>query len=133
MTDTKQKPKMLFVDDRSKRLHAALRKYGDEYDVFLAPSVKEAKRLLANRDQHFWDVVSLDYDLNGEDYLPPESRECGMEIVRFVKTLKKSNDRVSVSRWIVHSTNPEGAAMMYEELAHLFSSAWVTKEPFQYD
>lgn len=77
----KPKPKMLFVDDRSKRIHYALDVYGNEYDVTIAPNVPEALRLLSSQK---WDVVSLDHDLNGHDFEDPDSTGCGMEIVRYI-------------------------------------------------
>lgn len=75
------KPKLLFVDDRSKRIHSALAKYGNDYDVRIAPNVKEALRLIS---QENWDVVSLDHDLNGDDFQNPDEKTCGMEIVRYI-------------------------------------------------
>lgn len=75
------KLKLLFVDDRSKRIHSALVKYGDDFDVRIAPSVKETLRLISAEN---WDIVSLDHDLNGEDFQNPDERTCGMEIVRHV-------------------------------------------------
>lgn len=75
------KLKLLFVDDRSKRIHSALRKYGNDYDVCIAPSVKEALRLISAEN---WAVVSMDHDLNGDDFQDPDERTCGMEIVRYL-------------------------------------------------
>lgn len=76
------KHRMLFVDDRSKRIHYALDVYGKEYDVTIAPNVPEALRLLCS---HQWDIVSLDHDLQGHDFEPPDSPTCGMEIVRYIQ------------------------------------------------
>lgn len=78
----KARPKMLFVDDRSKRLHYALDVHGKEFDVTLAPCVPEALRLLSAEE---WSVVSLDHDLMGHDFEDPDTPTCGMEIVRYLK------------------------------------------------
>lgn len=73
---------MLFVDDRSKRIHHALDVYGKEYNVTIATCVPEALRLLSSQQ---WNIVSLDHDLNGHDFQDPESTGCGMEIVRYIQ------------------------------------------------
>lgn len=76
------KPKMLFVDDRTKRIHYALDVYGKEYDVTIAACVPEALRLLSSQD---WAIVDLDHDLMGHDFEDPDTPTCGMEIVRYIR------------------------------------------------
>lgn len=73
---------MLFVDDRTKRIHYALEHYGKEFNVTIATCVPEALRLLSS---NVWDVVSLDHDLNGHDFQDPETPTCGMEIIRYIR------------------------------------------------
>lgn len=80
--EEKRTPKMLFVDDRSKRIHWALENYSKEYEVTIATCVPEALRLLCSQP---WNVVSLDHDLNGYDFQDPETPTCGMEIVRYIQ------------------------------------------------
>lgn len=127
------KPKMLFVDDRSKRIHSALRKYSDKYEVTIAPNVPEALRLLSSQE---WDVVSLDYDLDGNDFSDPDSKTCGMEIVRYIEKTPWPEHR-RVPEFILHSSNAFGAELMYwrmrERFADCFPSLTVSKERFQYD
>lgn len=94
------KPKLLFVDDRSKRIHSALKKYGAEYDVRIAPNVKEALRLMSTDD---WDVVSLDHDLNGDDFQNPEDKTSGMEIVRWIERFGWPHK--SKPMFIIHTSN----------------------------
>lgn len=107
---TPAKPRMLFVDDRSKRIHAALKKYSTEYDVTIAPNVPEALRLLARGP---WDVISLDYDLNGYDFSDPSDPTCGMEIVRY---MSKLSTKAFQRQIIIHSSNILGADIMFERL-----------------
>ena len=110
MTQT-AKPKMLFVDDRSKRIHSALRKYADKYDVTIAPNVPEALRLLSSQS---WRVVSLDADLDGNDFVDSNSEQSGMEIVRYITREKWPMGHLP--RFIIHSSNEFVAEMMYQSL-----------------
>lgn len=99
--------KLLFVDDRSKRIHAALKKYGTEYDIRIAPSVKEALRLISAED---WDIVSLDHDLNGDDFQNPEDKTSGMEIVRWIE--QYGLPRKQRPFFIIHTSNSFAAQVM---------------------
>lgn len=135
---TLAKPKMLFVDDRSKRIHSALRKYGDEFDVTIAPNVPEALRLLSSQS---WKIVSLDADLDGNDFVFPDSQFSGMEIVRYIKRTKWPKGMAP--SFIIHSSNEFVAELMYQELYSWFMDKMgvqvhvpptlLRKEPFQYD
>jgi hypothetical protein len=119
--------KMLFVDDRSKRIHSALRQYSGEYEVTIAANVKEALRLLSRES---WDVVSLDHDLTGCDFEDPDTPTCGMEIVRYIE---KCGWPVFIPQpvfWI-HSSNLFAAHLMSTRLAGMGLS--VLHKPFQYD
>lgn len=95
------KPKMLFVDDRTKRIHWALEEYGKTYDVTIATCVPEALRQLCAQD---WAVVSLDHDLNGYDFQDPDTPTCGMEIVRYIEKCGWPRERKKPSFW-VHTSN----------------------------
>lgn len=120
------KPKLLFVDDSTKRIHAALKKYGDEYDVTICANVPEALRYLSRED---WSVVSLDFDLNGYDYLFPDDKDCGMEIARYIETCGWP-EKWEKPRIIIHSSNAFGSNIMVEKFLLLgFFVAW---DPFQY-
>lgn len=74
------KQKLLFVDDRTKRINYALRAYG-EFEVTIATCVPEALRLLCSQE---WDLISLDHDLNGHDFQDPDDPTSGMEIPRYI-------------------------------------------------
>lgn len=74
---------MLFVDDRTKRIHWAAGYYPQNgYEVTIACNVPEALRLMSRNE---YDVISLDHDLNGHDFDDPESTGCGMEILRYIE------------------------------------------------
>lgn len=136
---TPTKPKMLFVDDRSKRIHAALKKYGDEFDVTIAPNVPEALRLLSSQS---WRIVSLDADLDGNDFVDPASSFSGMEIVRYIKKTKWPKEKPAPS-FVIHSSNEFVAELMYQSLYNWFMESigvqvhvpptLLKKEPFQYE
>lgn len=104
--------KMLFVDDRSKRIHYALTEYGKNYDVTIAPNFHEAMRLLCSQN---WDVVSLDHDLNGCDFEDPETPTCGMAIVRYICKTGWPSARKQPIFWI-HSGNLFAAHLMTTNL-----------------
>lgn len=108
------KPKMLFVDDRTKRIHYALENFPD-YDVTIATCVPEALRQLCSQD---WDVVSLDHDLNGHDFQDPDTPTCGMEIVRYIKKTGWPPQRFRPFFWI-HSSNLFAVHLLTLELREL--------------
>lgn len=103
------KPKMLFVDDRSKRIHTALSNYSEEYDVTIAANVHEALRALSSED---FSIVSLDHDLNGCDFEDPDSTTCGMEIVRYLQKTGWPDLKPKPEFWI-HSHNLFAAHLMW--------------------
>lgn len=102
------KPKMLFVDDRTKRIHYALENYTSKYDVTIATNVLEALRQLSAQE---WDVVSLDHDLTGCDFEDPDTPTCGMEIVRYIEKCGWPSAR-KMSEVVVHSSNLFAAHLM---------------------
>lgn len=122
------KPKILFVDDSTKRIHAALKKYGEQYDVTICANVPEALRYLSRED---WSVVSLDFDMNGYDFQDPGEITCGLEIVRYIgrcggwPNAKKKPDHI-----IIHSSNIFGANLMFRRLEEM--GFFAKYEPFQY-
>jgi hypothetical protein len=121
------KPRMLFLDDRSKRIHSALRKYGEKFDLTLVSNVTECLRYLSSED---WDEVRLDHDLHGSDFQNPDSPASGMEVVRYiVKTGWPPNKRKPIFR--VHSSNIFAAYLMVKTLQSAGHTAvW---EKFEYD
>jgi len=106
-----RKATMLFVDDRTKRIHHALENF-PEFEVTIAACVPEALRQMSSHD---WDVVSLDHDLNGHDFQDPDSSTCGMEIVRYIKKTGWPVQRRKPIFWI-HSSNLFAVHLMVVEL-----------------
>jgi cytidyltransferase-like protein len=120
------KPRMLFVDDRTRRLHAALEKYSDSYDVTLCANVKECLRLLSGQE---WDVVSLDYDLSGDDFEFTDTKNTIMEVVRYIGETGWPQSKKR-PRIIIHSSNVFGANLLKNALGAIGLLA--TLERFDY-
>lgn len=102
------KKRILFLDDRSKRLHSALKRWGDQ--VVLVTTVEETMRFLAED----WDEIYLDHDLNYEMFVDSNREDCGMEVVRFL--VRNSPYMSHLMRgdvlFICHSSNrPAGEKM----------------------
>lgn len=121
------KPKILFLDDRSKRIHAALNKYSIAYDVTIVTNVKECLRLLS---EYEWDAISLDHDLGGMEFCDPDSTTCGMEIVRYLEKTEWPPEK-HAPLFIIHSSNGFAAYMMEKRLKEL--GFGVHRERFEYE
>lgn len=131
-----QKKRMLFVDDRSKRIHAALAQFSADYEVLIATNVKEALRALAREE---FEVVSLDHDLTGCDFEDPDTPTCGMEIVRYLEKTGWPPTK-TVPTFIIHSSNVFAAYLMVRRLRgagyKAFAQRFVYDQPverFRYD
>lgn len=130
----KPKKKMLFVDDRTKRIHYAIEEYGKFYDVTIAVCVPEVLRLLSSKD---WDIVDLDHDLNGHDFENPDTPTCGMEIVRYIERCGWPQSRKKPI-FHIHSSNLFAAYLMDTDLMRMgFAVRYVPiiykTENIQYD
>jgi hypothetical protein len=125
--EKKEKKKMLFLDDRTNRIHSALRQFSEKWDVTLATNVKECLRRLSGED---FDEVRLDHDLGGDDFQDPDSPLVGMEIIRYLeKTGWPEGKHRPLFR--VHSSNIFAAHMMVKRLQAMgFFAFW---ERFEYD
>lgn len=111
VTTNKNKPKMLFVDDRTKRIHYALENF-PEFDVTIATCVPEALRQMSSQE---WSVISLDHDLNGHDFQDPDTPTCGMEIVRYITKTGWPQQLKAPMFWI-HSSNLFAVHLMHMAL-----------------
>lgn len=109
--------KLLFVDDRSKHIHSALRQYSDEYEVTIACNVKEALRAMARND---FDVISPDHDLTGVDFEDPDSPICGMEIVRYIEKTGWPDNKPQKPKFWIHSSNLFAAHLMVTRLRAMY-------------
>lgn len=116
------KATMLFVDDRTKRIHYALNNF-PEFDVTIATCVPEALRQMVAGE---WDVISLDHDLNGHDFQDPDTPTCGMEIVRYIAKTGWPPQLKKPVFWI-HSSNLFAAHLMTVSLNEAGYEAWWKK------
>lgn len=113
------KARMLFVDDRTKRIHYALESY-PEFEVTIATCVPETLRAMSSQN---WDVISLDHDLDGHDFSDPDTTTCGMEIVRYIGKTGWPSQRQKPIFW-VHSSNLFAAHLMTVSLTELGFDVW---------
>jgi len=105
---------ILFLDDRSKRIEAAMKKYSVEkgYVLTIVPNVKECLRAMSSND---YDIISLDHDLNGCDFEDPDSSNAGMEVVRYIEKTGWPEMKPRPTFWI-HSSNVFAAHLMVTRL-----------------
>ena len=123
-----EKRRMLFMDDRTRRIHSALRKFSSKWDVTIVANVKECLRYLSREE---FDEVHLDHDLKGVDFEDPDSPECGMEVVRYIEKCGgwPGGKRKPIFR--VHSSNLFAAHLMVISLQNIGLMALY--QPFVYD
>lgn len=115
------KPKLLFLDDRSKRMHAALERFSNDFNVTLCSNVKECLRLMSRED---FQMVSLDHDLNGCDFEDPDSPNVGMEVVRYLEKTGWPEGK-EAPMFVVHSSNLFAAHLMVIRLKAMgFDAEW---------
>lgn len=122
----KNKMRMLFLDDRTKRVESARRQYGEKWDLAIVSNVKECLRKMSEED---WDEVHLDHDLNGEDFQDPHDPMAGMAVVYYIQKCGwPANKRKPIFR--IHSSNVFAAYLMVKTLQGIgFYAFW---ERFQY-
>ena len=96
---------ILFLDDDPLRCARFQALYADAAVVTTAPQAVAALRAQA------WELVCLDHDLGGEMYVDSARADTGMGVVRWIVAA-----RPAVDRFIVHSFNDVGAALMVEAL-----------------
>ena len=125
----KHPPRMLFLDDRTKRIEAALKQYAGKYELTIVTNTKECLRYLCRRE---FDIVSLDHDLNGDDFQNPDDVTSGMEVVRYIARCGgfPPTQLIVPEVWI-HSSNLFAANLMITELFKVGIPAYFRR--FQYD
>lgn len=130
----KEKPKLLFMDDRTKRLMYALQELSVSYDVTITACIPETLRFLSKYE---WNEVWLDHDMNGHDFQDPDERNCGMEVIRYLeKTSWPSDRRKPLFR--IHSSNLTAANEMIVRLKRIGFEAYynpisANRDYMQYD
>jgi glycerol-3-phosphate cytidylyltransferase len=109
------KAKLLFVDDRARRIREAIAQYGKDFDLTIAPNVQEALKALSHHD---FTVVSLDHDLEGHEFQDTDAADCGMEVIRYLRKTGWPPGRKKPQFWI-HSYNAFAATNMVGSLREL--------------
>lgn len=108
------KQRMLFVDDRTKRIHYAIEELGKLYDVTIAANVPETLRALSRED---WDIVSLDFDLNGYDYnRAKDEKGTAAGIIAYIAEFGWPNAIRRTPLFRIHSSNAFAAEGMKRTL-----------------
>lgn len=120
------KLKILFLDDRSKRIHSAFEKFKDQ-DLRIVTNVTECLRYLSQED---WDLVFLDHDLGGKEFCSLNDPTCGMAVVSYIRWHKWPPEKKK-PEFIIHSSNAFAAISMAEVLKDLGFK--VSTRRWQYD
>jgi hypothetical protein len=110
------KPKLLFLDDRSNRIHKALERYSSQFKVTIVTNVIECLYFMSRED---WDYISLDHDLGGKEFVDPDEPTSGMEIVRYLEKTAWPPERKKPLIVAVHSSNSFAATAMVIRLQKL--------------
>ena len=116
--------KMLFIDDRMSRIHGAIDQYGSNFELTFATCAREALRLIAR--QNFY-IISMDCDLNGEDFVDPDSHHSGMDVVRYLEKTGWPQSKLK-PKFIIHSSNILVANLAYQHLTRMGFD--VLQQPF---
>lgn len=103
---------VLFLDDDHHRI-AEIRERAEELSLDLTV-VETADDCIAELKQRMFDLVMLDHDLGGETYCDSSRQDCGMEVVRWLKSNGGSH-----GAFMIHTMNEVAAATMYMELKEL--------------
>lgn len=111
--------KVLFLDDNKNRRAIFERTFSQGITVETAKTAKEC----IDKIYHGWDVVFLDHDLGGEEYVDSSVKNCGMEVVRHLEEISAFTEPMvplpEIDKIIVHSLNDPAAENMAERLSRL--------------
>ena len=122
-----EKPKMLFMDDRTKRIESATKRYGMQYEMTIVTNVLECLRYLSSND---YELLSLDCDLGGRDFIDISSMESGMSVVNYIRMNGWPKDKPK-PRIIIHSSNIFGASAMLEVLLSIGFNAKIERYKYE--
>ena len=122
---------ILFLDDNAQRAVLAYNRMSveDRSNTIWCRTSKEAI-------QTVWDYrnvltrVSLDHDLEGQQYMNTKREDSGMEVIRFLekKARKEPEEfkKLEDTLFIIHSWNSHAAPIMRERLSNLgLNSVWI--------
>lgn len=119
------KPTMLFLDDQTKRIHAALERYRNDFDLTIVTNRLEFLRQLSKTD---FDVVSMDHDLHGGDFTG-DIPDSGSGILRYLVQTGWPENKPR-PYLILHSTNVFAASFM-KSIAEELSFPKIYIRPFE--
>lgn len=123
-----KKPRMLFLDDRAKRVDSARRQFGEKWDLTVVSNAKECLRKMSEED---WEEIHLDHDLNGDDFQDPDEPTAGMAIVRYIEKCGGWPGGKRKPIFVIHSSNIFAACLMVSHLNDL--GLYARWERFIYD
>lgn len=103
---------VLFLDDDHRRI-SEIREEAERIGCDLTV-VETADECIAELKARTFDLVMLDHDLGGETYCDSSREDCGMEVVRWIRSNGGEH-----GAFIVHTMNEVAAATMYMELRSL--------------
>ena len=110
------KSRILFLDDRSKRFTAAMKRWKDD-DLTLVATAKECIKLLT---ENKYNLVSLDHDLDFDTFVTSSMPNTGMEVVRYIERYYHEffwkHWAPRPPHFIIHSSNAPARAEMVRRL-----------------
>ena len=122
---------ILFLDDAPERAVLAYNRMSvaDRNDTMWCKTAEEAiEAIWSYRD--VLTKVSLDHDLDGQEYMNTKREDCGMEIVRFLE--KKAHKepvefkKLENTLFTIHSWNNHSAPIMQRRLSDIgLTAVWV--------
>ena len=122
---------ILFLDDEPQRAVLAYNRMSvaDRNDTMWCTTAEEAiEAIWSYRD--VLKKVSLDHDLEGQEYMNTKREDCGMEVVRVLekKAHKEPEEfkKLENTLFIIHSWNSHAAPIMQDRLSKLgLTAVWV--------
>jgi len=122
---------ILFLDDEPQRAVLAYNRMSvaDRNDTMWCTTAEEAiEAIWSYRD--VLKKVSLDHDLEGQEYMNTKREDSGMEVIRFLekKARKEPEEfkKLEDTLFIIHSWNSHAAPIMRERLSNLgLNSVWI--------
>ena len=132
MVISKEKSRILFLDDRSKRFKEAMKRWKDD-DLTIVCTSKECIKLISTEE---FDVISLDHDLGFEEFVPSIMPNTGMEVIRHIcENIDFLRDKLAPAsgsnNFIIHTSNEPAGYKMVERLREVGLLAWYNR--FRYD
>jgi len=115
--------RVLFFDDNYERIEDAAEKYSED-ELTIVTNVPDCLRALSFHD---WELVSLDHDLAGRDFIDPDDKNTGMEVVRYIEKTGWAEKRKKPDI-IIHSSNFFAADSMCKRLIAI--GLWPKHKPF---